>query len=92
MMNNPGNFYYLGGTSMAAPHVTGVAAQMLQKNPLLGQADVESILKATALGIPAGSMEIWDLSPTQGWYEYSWGTNATGSGLVQANAALAAIP
>jgi subtilisin family serine protease len=92
MMNNPGNFYYLGGTSMAAPHVTGVAAQMLQKNPLLGQADVESILKSTALDIPAGSMEIFDLVPTQGWYEYSWGTDATGSGLVQANAALAAIP
>ena len=92
MMNNPGNFYYLGGTSMAAPHVTGVAAQMLEKNPMLGQADVESILKATALGIPAGSMEIFDLSPVMDWYEYSWGTDATGSGLVQANAALAAIP
>jgi len=89
---NPGNFYFAGGTSMSAPHVTGVAAQMLEKNPMLGQADVESILKATALGIPAGSMEIWDLSPTQGWYEYSWGTDATGSGLIQANAALDEVP
>ena len=91
MMNNPGNFYYLGGTSMSAPHVTGVAAQMLEKNPALAQGQIESILKSTALDIPAGSMTIFDLSPTQGWYEYSWGTDATGSGLVQANAALAAI-
>lgn len=88
---NPGNFYYLGGTSMSAPHVAGVAAQMLQKNAALAQGQIESILKSTALDIPAGSMTIFDLSPTQGWYEYSWGTDATGSGLVQANAALAAI-
>ncbi len=88
---NPGNFYYLGGTSMSAPHVTGVAAQMLEKNPALDQGQIESILKSTALGIPAGSMDIFDLSPELGWYNYSWGTNATGSGLIQANAALAAI-
>ena len=76
---------------MAAPHVTGVAAQMLEKNPTLDQGQVESILKTTALNIPAGSMDIWNLSPTQGWYTYSWGTDATGSGLVQADAALAAV-
>ncbi len=53
---NPGNFYYLGGTSMAAPHVTGVAAQMLEKNSELDQGQVESILKSTALDIQLG---IW---------------------------------
>ena len=89
---NPGNFYYLGGTSMSAPHVTGVAAQMLEKNPTLDQGQIESTLKGTALNIPAGSMEIFDLSPTMGWYTYSWGTNATGSGLIQADAALTAVP
>ena len=91
--SNPGNFYYLGGTSMAAPHVTGVAAQMLEKNSELDQGQVESILKTTALNIPAGSMDIFDLSPTVGWgwHTYSWGTNATGLGLVQADAALAAV-
>ena len=89
---NPGNYYYLGGTSMAAPHVTGVAAQMLEKDPSLDQASVESILKDTALEIPAGSMDIFDLSPVMDWYTYTWGTNATGSGLIQADDALAAIP
>jgi subtilisin family serine protease len=88
---NPGNFYYLGGTSMSAPHVTGVAAQMLEKNPTLDQGQVESILKGTALNIPAGSMSIFDLTPTMDWYTYSWGTNATGSGLIQADAALTAV-
>lgn len=85
------NFYYVGGTSMATPHVSGVVAQMLEKNPTLDQAGVELILKATALSIPAGSMTVWDLSPTQGWYTYSWYNNATGSGLVQADAAVAAV-
>jgi subtilisin family serine protease len=89
---NPGNFYYLGGTSMATPHVTGVAAQLLEKNPTLGQALVESILKSTALPIPSGSMNIFDLSPTQDWYTYSWENDATGAGLIQADMALAVVP
>lgn len=88
---NPGNFYYLGGTSMAAPHVTGVIAQMLEKDPTLDQATVESILKDTALDIPAGSMDIYDLSPVEGWYTYSWDTDATGEGLIQADLALEAV-
>jgi subtilisin family serine protease len=43
---------YLFGTSFACPHVVGVAAQMLQKNPHLNQADVETILRGTALALP----------------------------------------
>ena len=88
---NPGNFYYLGGTSMSAPHVTGVVAQILQKKPSLTQTTVETILKNTALPIPPESMVVFDLSPSQGFYTYSWGSDATGSGLVQADTALAAI-
>lgn len=88
---NPGNFYYLGGTSMSAPHVTGVAAQLLEKNPTLDQGQVETILKSTALNIPAGSMDIFDLVPTMDWYTYSWESNATGAGLIQADLALAMV-
>jgi hypothetical protein len=83
---NPGNFYYLGGTS-----VTGVAAQMLEEDAALTQADVESILKNTALPIVAGSMSVFDISPTPEWYTYSWeldGLEATGAGLIQADAAV----
>jgi subtilisin family serine protease len=86
-----GTFYYLGGTSMAAPHVTGVIALMLEKDSSLIQSQVEGILTGTALPIPDGSMTVWDLSPVQGWYTYTWGSDATGAGLVQADAAIAAI-
>ena len=88
--HNPGNFYYVGGTSMAAPHVTSVVAQMLEEDPALAQADVESILEDTALEIPAGSMSVFDLDPAEGFYTYSWGDDATGSGLIQADKAVAA--
>jgi hypothetical protein len=65
---------------------------MLQKNPTLTQTEVEYLMKSTALPLAPGSLEVWDLSPTQGWYTYSWGSDATGSGLIQADAAVAAIP
>jgi subtilisin family serine protease len=85
-----GTFFYLGGTSMATPHVTGVIALMLQKDPGLVQSQVEKILKNTALPIAPGSMSVFDLNPSQGYYTYSWGSDATGAGLVQANLAVAA--
>lgn len=88
---NSANFYYAYGTSMAAPHVAALAALMLQENADLNQVQVESILKSTTLPIPAGSARVWDLLPAQGFYTYSWGSDATGAGLVQADAALAAV-
>ena len=89
---NPGNFYYLGGTSMAAPHVTGIVALMLQKNPTMTQGQVELILKTSALPIAPGSMPVFDLSPAQAFYTYNWGANATGADLVQADSTLAITP
>lgn len=83
---NPGNFFYVSGTSMSSPHVAGVAALMLEKNPNLTQSDVESILKLTTIPIPPG----FGGSVIVGFQ--SWGTNATGTGLVQADAAVAATP
>lgn len=41
------------GTSMAAPHVAGVAAMMLSKNPSLTPAQILSILQSTARPFPA---------------------------------------
>jgi len=88
------NFYYVGGTSMSTPHVSGTAALILDKNPTLTQATVESIIKSTALPIPQNtSMMVYDISPSPGWYTYSWGgPEATGSGLIQSDAAVAATP
>jgi subtilisin family serine protease len=91
--NNSGNFYYVGGTSMATPHVSAVAALMLEKDDSLSASDIESLMESTALPIAAGSTQIWDpFLATPGWHTYTWGANATGSGLVQADAAIAAIP
>ena len=39
-----GNYAFKSGTSMAAPHVSGVIALMLSKNPTLSPADVKQIL------------------------------------------------
>lgn len=86
------NFFYVGGTSMATPHVSAIAAQMLEKDPTLVQSAVESIMKSTALAIPAGSMSVYDISPVPGFYTFSWIADATGSGLIQADAAIAAVP
>ncbi|HZI75469.1 MAG TPA: S8 family serine peptidase, partial [Gemmatimonadales bacterium] len=42
------SFFFLGGTSMAAPHVTGTVALMLQKNPGLTESQAESIIEGSA--------------------------------------------
>jgi subtilisin family serine protease len=90
-VGNPGNFFYVSGTSMAAPHTAAVAALMLEKNPALSQAQVESILKSTALPIPPGSGG--DIQITGNFSDMQvWGANATGTGLIQADAAIAATP
>ncbi len=97
--NNPGNFFYVGGTSMATPHVASVAALMLEKNSGLVQADVESIMKATALALPStGSRNIFEITTP---VTVTWDTlcdpypvlcDPVGAGLIQADAALGATP
>ncbi len=39
------SYYFLGGTSMASPHVAGIVALMAQKYPALTAADAEVILE-----------------------------------------------
>lgn len=83
------SYYYLGGTSMASPHVAGIAALLLQKNNVLSQAEVESILKVSTVSLPAGCRDV----PTQtGVSEFCWEADATGTGLVLADMALDQIP
>ena len=51
------SYFFLGGTSMASPHVAGIAALMKQKNASLNQPQVESILETTAIPLPPGCRE-----------------------------------
>jgi subtilisin family serine protease len=94
---NSGNFFYVGGTSMATPHVASVAALMLEKKPTLKQAEVESILKSTALVIPgSGSQKIYDFDTpnvTISWDSDCGGTtcDAVGAGVIRADAAVTAV-
>ncbi len=96
--HNAGNFYYVGGTSMASPHVASLAALILQKNPALLQDQVADILRTTALPMPAsGSQVVRDNvvpNVTISWDTDCDGTacDAVGSGVVQADAAIAATP
>lgn len=92
-----GNFYYVGGTSQATPHVASIAALMLEKNPTLNAAAIENILKTTALVMPSsGTRHIFD--NTQ-YADMEWDTDcngtpcdAVGAGLMQADQALANTP
>ena len=99
----PANYWYVGGTSMATPHVSGVAALMLEKDPTLTQEDVEAILKETAAPLlpvisntPAISNPLsaynWVRWPDGRIYQFSWAADATGAGIIQADEAIAAIP
>jgi subtilisin family serine protease len=83
-------YYYLGGTSMASPHVAGIVALMAQKNNALSAAQAESILTGSAIKLAPGSRQVLT---SDGLLEtYSWGADATGAGLATADAALKATP
>ena len=83
------SYYYLGGTSMASPHVAGIVALMAQKYQGLTAAQAEGILEASAVPLAPGCRDVF--SPW-GSETPCWGANATGSGLADAVGALAATP
>lgn len=46
------SYYYLGGTSMASPHVAGIVALMAERKGTLTASEAEAILVSTAVPIP----------------------------------------
>lgn len=90
-VNGQHSYYFLGGTSMATPHVAGTVALMAQKDPGLTAAQAEAILEATAVPLGPGCRNVIPapgLSPAP----VCWGADATGAGLLDAQAALGATP
>jgi subtilisin family serine protease len=84
------SWYYLGGTSMATPHVAGIVALMAQKYPALTAAQAETILEGSAISLAPGCRTI--KNPDGSDSDICWGADATGAGLATADAALAATP
>ena len=68
------SYYFLGGTSMASPHVAGIVALMAQKNAGLTAAQAELHLEAAAIPLPAGCRDIID--PNRGPTRICWGDDA----------------
>ena len=84
------SYFYLNGTSMATPHVSGIAALMAQKSPTLDAAQAEAALERTAIPLAAGCRTV--RQPEGTTQQVCWGADATGSGLATADAALAGTP
>lgn len=92
-------FFFWGGTSFSSPLTAGVAALMLEKDPTLEQADVESIMTSTALSVSANDSRADVLEPfisssslgTPGVYAPSWDTSCDHDG-DPATASLACDP
>lgn len=83
-----GSYGFLQGTSMAAPHVTGVVALLLSRNPNLSPPQVKAILKQTAFLPCAGYPK-----PDYGGGScggYSPGPGAYGYGILDARGAVEA--
>jgi serine protease AprX len=74
-----GTFNTISGTSMAAPHIAGIVAQLFQANPSATPAQVEAAIKATAHKYTDGSNYVGGTSYDKGF------------GLVDVVAAAAAI-
>jgi len=77
-------YYYLWGTSMAAPHVSAIAALVAEQYPHFNQFDMEWVLKKAAAMIPLSSDGAYIRDPW-GFWDYKWDDHDYGSGWLQAD-------
>jgi subtilisin family serine protease len=83
------SYFFLGGTSMASPHVAGIVALMAEQDPALAQAQAEAFLESAAIPLPAGCRMVGQ--PGGPPAQVCWGDDASGAGLITAGGALAAM-
>jgi len=87
-ISNENNYRNMSGTSMAAPHVAGIVAQLYQADPGLTPAEVENILEDTAYKFEFGQAYGLYSDPTN---PDNTSSHEKGHGLVDVVAALQAV-
>jgi subtilisin family serine protease len=87
-LSNVIGYYYAWGTSMATPHVSGMAALVLQSYPKVRQESMEDILKSAAAGLPLPSDGSWAYDWYDTPYYFEWFGIDWGNGFLQADTAL----
>ena len=75
---------------MAAPHVSVIAACVLEQHPEFGQADMEATLSQAAAGnsMPSDTANVSFPFSEEGYYTASWGGGDYGQGFLQLDQAL----
>ena len=84
------SYFYVWGTSMAAPHVSGIAALVLQDYPDLTQAGMHQILSVASSGCPMPDVHgvAVERGATWYWVDYEWWGTDYGAGFLTADMAL----
>jgi subtilisin family serine protease len=84
---NNTSYYYLSGTSMAAPHVSAIAAMLLQSEPTLSHGAVERRLRNAGHGspLPADGAIVTYPFAEPFYYPASWKGGDYGTGFLQAD-------
>ncbi len=90
-------YYYVSGTSMSAPHVSAIAALILEDYPHFDQKDIEHILKIAAGGVGQNMLRGFPKEATDVYVAYyipgyvylvSWEQHDFGRGFLQCDEAM----
>jgi subtilisin family serine protease len=79
------NYYFLSGTSMSAPHVSAIAAMLLQQDPTLTPSAVEKKLRNAAHGNPLPADDAVFVGLDGALTPATWDGGDYGSGFLRAD-------